>query len=250
MNDPMIDNDNATKLVQIIKSRITSRDDFRKGNSKVLLDQEEIKNRLQHAAQSKPYQLLAEVANAPFSDRTNTVGRIWKPSEQKKQNRRVQKNYAAVCTSTSTWTSLLVRQDLGRLMIEDIVELGDDYSSEILLVVLVESTNCRQVPKSFEDKAKQQGYEYKLIQDGCKYYQIPCRIVLNSISVSDGILVSGGYLKLQYKSTTTHVTLSTIEISNSKVRLYGYRDTVVKQKAFWECFKVYIILLLRRPQAL
>jgi hypothetical protein len=57
--------------------------------------------------------------------------------------------------------------------------------------------------------------------------------------VSDGILVSGGYLKVQYKLTTTHVTLSNIEISNSKVRLYGYCDTVVKRKAFWECFKVY-----------
>jgi hypothetical protein len=61
MNDTTIDNDNATKLVQIIKSRITSRDDFRIGN-KVLSDQEEIKKRLQHAAQSKPYQLLTEVA--------------------------------------------------------------------------------------------------------------------------------------------------------------------------------------------
>jgi hypothetical protein len=86
MNDPMIDNDNPTKLVRIIKSRITSRDDFQIGNE-VLSGQEEIKNRLQHAAQSKPYQLLTEAANAPFSECTNTVGRFRKPSEQKKQNR-------------------------------------------------------------------------------------------------------------------------------------------------------------------
>jgi hypothetical protein len=69
MNDTTQDNDNVTKLVQIIKSQITSRDDFQKGD-KSLLDRKEIKNGLQYTAQSKPYQLPAEVANAPFSDCT------------------------------------------------------------------------------------------------------------------------------------------------------------------------------------
>jgi hypothetical protein len=43
----------------------------------VLSDREEIKNRLHHATQSKPYQMSTEVANAPFSNCTNTVSRIF-----------------------------------------------------------------------------------------------------------------------------------------------------------------------------
>jgi hypothetical protein len=76
------DNENATsKLVRVIKSRITSRDGFDKGN-KMLSDWVETANRLQRAAQSKPYQLSTQIPNTPFADCTNTVGR--KRREQKK----------------------------------------------------------------------------------------------------------------------------------------------------------------------
>jgi hypothetical protein len=43
-----------------------------------------------------------------------------------------------MCEYYRTWIGLLGRQDLGRLTIEDIVELGDENNNEILLVVLVE----------------------------------------------------------------------------------------------------------------
>jgi hypothetical protein len=63
------------------------------------------------------------------------------------------------------WISLLVRQDLGRLIFQDIMAFGDDNSNEILLVVLVEPNNFQTSPKVICSRGKKTGYRYTLIQD-------------------------------------------------------------------------------------
>jgi hypothetical protein len=147
------------------------------------------------------------------------------------------------------WSSMLNQCKNGRLMAEDVYELGCS-NEQLALVVPSSSPLFSTLPKDFFRVAsKKANCKHSLRWKEESFYQVPCSISCNGFvdltrkdteaRFADRGSANPLRIELQITGTIKKAIITADDVTKSKILLFGRRSSAVLTKHWWEILKRY-----------